>query len=160
MILLWLLWDSSLKCFHLYSIWGLGSNHASQLGNMLTQNRDSNLSLINFPISNSSLYWSHKMFASVRRLEKVRFIVTEWVTLSSSKLLQNRIIGKGFLQATAFNTTLGKAFLFSSRSHPDRLEELLLAILSVRNVLGIKTVSKPRCYCQVVVMLTENRGHP
>jgi len=29
-------------------------------------------------------------------------------------MLQNRIIGKGFLQATAFNTTLRNSFLFSS----------------------------------------------
>lgn len=41
------------------------------------------------------------------------FIVIERVPLDCEKLLQNRIIGKGFLQAIAFNM-LGNAFLFSS----------------------------------------------
>lgn len=61
------------------------------------------------------------------------FIVIERVPLDCEKLLQNRIIGKGFLQAIAFNV-LGNAFLFSSESLTDNLEELILSNLSVRNV--------------------------
>lgn len=44
-------------------------------------------------------------------------------------LLQNKIIGKRFLQAIAFNTTLGNTFLFSSENLTNNLEELILSSL-------------------------------